>query len=61
MSEFDYPQDTPRPAPSSTTHVADETMALGERLPDGSTPDFDETLHEKPENQSRLRTSRYRS
>ena len=51
MSEFDYPQDTPRPAPSSETHLADETMALGERLPSGDIPDFDETLHEKPENQ----------
>ena len=31
----------------------DEAMALGERLPDGTIPDFadDETLHEKPENQ----------
>ncbi|NLT35560.1 MAG: ABC transporter permease [Gaiellales bacterium] len=26
-------------------------MALGELLPDGSIPEFDETLHEKPENQ----------
>lgn len=51
MSEFDYPNPAPLPDPSSETHVADETMALGERLPDGDIPEFDETLHEKPENQ----------
>jgi peptide/nickel transport system permease protein len=51
MSEFDYPNPTPRPDPSSETLLADETMALGEPLPDGSIPEFDETLHEKPENQ----------
>jgi len=52
MSEFDYPTPTPRPDPSSETLLADETMALGERLPDGGIPEFDdETLHEKPENQ----------
>lgn len=53
MGEFDHPTPTPRPEASSTTHVADETYALGERLPDGGIPVFadDETLHEKPENQ----------
>ena len=53
MGEFDHATPTPRPEASSTTHVADETYALGERLPDGGIPVFadDETLHEKPENQ----------
>jgi ABC-type dipeptide/oligopeptide/nickel transport system permease subunit len=53
VSEWDRPTPGPLPDPSSESHVADEVMALGERLPDGSVPDFadDETLHEKPENQ----------
>jgi ABC-type dipeptide/oligopeptide/nickel transport system permease subunit len=53
VSEWDRPTPEPLPDPSSESHVADEVMALGERLPDGSVPDFadDETLHEKPENQ----------
>jgi ABC-type dipeptide/oligopeptide/nickel transport system permease subunit len=53
VSEWDRPTPEPLPDPSSESHVADEVMALGERLPDGSIPDFadDETLHEKPENQ----------
>ena len=53
MSEWDRPTPGPLPDASSESHVADETMALGERLPDGNIPGFadDETLHEKPENQ----------
>jgi peptide/nickel transport system permease protein len=51
VSEFDYPNATPVPDPGSESLIADETMALGERLPDGGIPEFDETLHEKPENQ----------
>ena len=39
------------PIRSSESLVADETMALGEVLPDGSIPELDETLHDKPENQ----------
>ncbi len=52
MSKWDSPvaPGTP-PEPASEGLVADETMALGELLPDGSIPEFDETLHEKPENQ----------
>jgi ABC-type dipeptide/oligopeptide/nickel transport system permease subunit len=53
VSEWDRPTPGPLPDPSSESLVADEAMALGERLPDGSVPDFadDETLHEKPANQ----------
>jgi len=51
MSEWDPPTPGPRPDASSETLIADETMALGERLPDGGPPDLDETFHEKPENQ----------
>jgi len=52
VSKWDSPvaPGTP-PEPASEGLVADETMALGELLPDGSIPEFDETLHEKPENQ----------
>lgn len=52
MSEWDRPlaPGSP-PVPPSEGLVADETMALGELLPDGSIAEFDETLHEKPENQ----------
>jgi len=51
VSEWDPPRQGPLPDPSSESLVADETMALGETLPDGSIPELDETLHDKPENQ----------
>jgi peptide/nickel transport system permease protein len=51
MGEWDPPTPGPLPDPSSESFVADETMALGETLPDAGAPDIDETFHEKPENQ----------
>jgi len=51
MSEHEPFASDPLPGPSSGSFIADETMALGERLPDDRAPDFDETFHEKPENQ----------
>jgi peptide/nickel transport system permease protein len=51
MSEWDTPRPGPLPDPSSESLLADETMALGEMLPDGSISEFDETFHDKPENQ----------
>jgi len=39
------------PIPSSESLVAAEAGALGELLPDGNIPEWDETLHEKPESQ----------
>jgi ABC-type dipeptide/oligopeptide/nickel transport system permease subunit len=39
------------PDQPSESFVADETMALGEMLPSGQSPEEDETFHEKPENQ----------
>jgi peptide/nickel transport system permease protein len=50
----DFGPDSLREQPSEN-YIADETMALGETLPDGGEtvpiPDVDETFHEKPENQ----------
>lgn len=51
MSEWDPPTPRPLPDPSSESLVADETMALGEMLPDGSISELDETFHDKPTNQ----------
>ena len=53
MSQWDRPTSGARPDIGSQGLVADEAMALGTLLPDGSIPQFgdDETFHEKPENQ----------
>jgi ABC-type dipeptide/oligopeptide/nickel transport system permease subunit len=51
MSDREPFASDPLPDPSSQSFIADQAMALGERLPDGGAPDLDETFHEKPENQ----------
>jgi peptide/nickel transport system permease protein len=53
MSEWNQSSVDKVPSIGSESQKADETLAMGIELPDGEiTPyDFDETLHEKPENQ----------
>ncbi len=53
MSEWNQSSVDKVPTMGSGSQKADEAMAGGAMLPDGEIPawDFDETLHEKPENQ----------
>lgn len=53
MSEWNQSSVNEVPSVGSESQKADETFAMGIALPDGEIPGpgFDETLHEKPENQ----------
>ncbi len=53
MSEWNQSSLDEVPTMGSESQKADETFAMGIALPDGEipVPDYDETLHEKPENQ----------